>query len=151
MITRATFGRLLPALAVAAAASGAAAAPLDLPMDKPTTVNGIESVCTGIGDDATHNPLWKTYPLKIMLAGKGGQWLSDADVTVTLNGKPVVSVHCGGPWILFKLQPGRYHVAGALEGDTAASNVVVPAKGQGRVVLRFRGEGGSLSPEHKPN
>lgn len=136
MIPRPTIGRLLPAFAVLAAASGAAAAPPALPMDKPTTVDGIEAVCTGIGD-AANNPLWKTYPLKIMLAGKGGEWLTDADVTVTRDGKPVVSVFCGGAWILLKLQPGRYHLDGVIEGHSAATDAVVPAKGQGRAVLRF--------------
>jgi hypothetical protein len=136
MITRATFGRLLPALAVAAAATGAAAASPELPMDKPTTVDGVEAVCTGIGD-AANNPLWKTYPLKIMLAGKGGAWLTDADVTVTRVGKPVVSVFCGGAWILLKLEPGRYHLSGTIEGHSATTDAVVPVKGQGRAVLRF--------------
>lgn len=136
MNLRALFGRLIPALTVAAATS-AAAAPPDLPMDKPTTVNGIEAVCTGIGDEAANNPLWKTFSLKIMLSNRKAEWVSDADVTATLDGKPVVSVHCGGPLIFLKLKAGRYRLTGEYDRYTAETAAVVPAKGQGRAVLRF--------------
>jgi len=151
MMTRATFGRLLPALAVVAAASGAAAASPELPMNRPTMVDGVEAVCTGIGDEAQKNPLWKAYPLKIMLAGKGGQWLTDADITVTRDGEEVVSLFCGGPWILLKLEPGRYRITGEIEGRRAGTDAVVSGKGQGRAILRFPDEGGEITPQNGPN
>ncbi|MDE2181898.1 MAG: hypothetical protein KGJ78_02630 [Alphaproteobacteria bacterium] len=126
----------LQILALVCLAGSPAFAITDLPMDTPTTVGGVELVCTGIGDKAD-DPRWKSYPLKLILAGKAGQYVSDADVTVTSGGKTVSEIHCGGPWILFKLSPGRYHFAGTMEGTTAATDAVVSASKKSLAVLRF--------------
>lgn len=120
-----------------------------IPLNTPTTVNGIEAVCTGIGDEAQRDERWKTYPLKIVLAGKGGQFVADADVTLSQSGKDVVSVHCEGPWVLVKVPAGRYRITGALDGITAETDADAPASGQGRAILRFPNEGGAISVEHK--
>lgn len=125
-----------PAIVAAAFGVTPAFAITDIPMDTPTTIGGVETVCTGIGDKAS-DPRWKTYPLKLIIAGNKGQYLGDADITVSSGGTTLAEMHCGGPWLLFKLQPGRYHFAGKLEGKDAAADAVVPAKGQARAALRF--------------
>ena len=37
----------------------------------PTTINGVEVVCTGVGS-AKDDPRWSAYPVKIVLATTGG-------------------------------------------------------------------------------
>ncbi|MBU6297788.1 MAG: hypothetical protein KGJ79_05880 [Alphaproteobacteria bacterium] len=136
---------LLPALVAFFAAP--AAAQTDLHLDKPVLVNGIESACAGIGDSSEHDPRWNAYPLKIVLAGKDGQYLADADVSLTHGGKTAVSVHCGGPWVLFRPSPGRYRVVGGIGKTTAIATAYVKAGRQARVILRFPNVGGTASPQ----
>ena len=38
----------------------------------PSMVDGVEIVCTGIGQDARSDPRWNAYPLKVVLAGESG-------------------------------------------------------------------------------
>lgn len=146
----------IPVIGMAAAlacATAASAQPADVPMDTPTTIGGVEVVCTGIGDTAQHDPRWAAYPLKIMLAGKNGQWMSDAVVTVARGKSPVVAAHCGGPWLLAKVAAGTYEISGTLddEGTSATTKAVVSGKGQTRAILRFPNAGGSVSPQHPPS
>lgn len=138
------------ALAIALVGASPTLAAPNLPLNAPTPINGIETVCTGIGDDAQHDARWDAYPLKIVFAGKGGQWVTDADVTITQDGKDVLSVHCSGPWLLAKVAAGQYRITGVLEGQSAAANAIAPATGQGRVILRFPNAGGAISPQHQP-
>ncbi len=116
-----------------------------LPPDKPVAVAGVEAVCTGVGSDARDNPLWASYPLKIEVAGQGGQYLGDVRLTLSQGDKTIAAVGCGGPWILFRLRAGRYHVEAQTEGQTASALALVPESGQGRVVLRFPGLGGQIA------
>ena len=45
--------------------------------DMPTTINGVETVCTGVGS-AKDDPRWSSYPVKIVLATSGGANLANA-------------------------------------------------------------------------
>lgn len=110
------------------------------PSDQPITVSGVETVCTGVGSDSREDPRWKAYPLKVEMAAVGGHYLGSETVTVSRGGQPVVKVTCDGPWALFRLPPGRYTVDAVVGSETASSGAVVPASGQGRIVLRFKGE-----------
>jgi len=130
--------------------SGVSAADEDsLPYDTPTMVEGAEAVCTGIGQDSRIDPRWNAYPLKVVLAGEGGQYLGEARLNVAAEGESMMDVRCGGPWVLFKLDPGRYTVTATINGNTAKSTAFVSATGPGRVVLRFPSVGGVVSPEHR--
>jgi hypothetical protein len=121
-----------------------------LPFDTPMMVDGVETVCTGIGQDSRADPRWNAYPLKVVLAGEGGQYLGEAQVNVAAEGETKMDVRCGGPWVLFKLEPGRYTVTAAINGNTAKSTAYVSSTGQGRIVLRFPAVGGAISAEHEP-
>lgn len=118
--------------------------------DTPSQIGTVEAVCTGIGLDARQNPLWQTYPLKIEVAGRGGQYLGDVHVTLSRDNQPIASLICSGPWILFKTTPGRYRVEAWLDGRTASSSAFVPNSGQGRIILRFPDLGGAVPPPTPP-
>jgi len=133
-------------LAVLALAIGAAvgfvwpagADPLE--MDNPTTVNGIETVCTGIGS-AQEDPRWKTYPVRVEFSNGGAQYLAGAHVKLTSGGTELTSFDCSGSWVLFRLKPGTYEVAARLHeqpdaGERSAA-FSPPAAGQTRVVIQF--------------
>jgi hypothetical protein len=113
-------------------------------------VNGIETVCSGVGVSDEDAARWAQYPVKVVVAGKGGQFLGAAAITVTKDGKPVTTVTCPGPWTLLKLPAGRYEVSGNIQGETETGTVYAPATGQGRVILRFLNRGGTVSPQYVP-
>lgn len=129
--------RRVKILALVVAFVPAAALAQSLPIDAPVTVAGIETVCTGIGLDARTDPRWLAYGLKVEIAGPGGAYLADEQVTIRKGGADLISVRCGAPWMLFRLPPGRYAVEARIGGQTASSAAFVPATGQGRIILRF--------------
>ncbi len=139
--------RFLYWAAMALVAGGAAGAPAQaqsfVAMDTPITVNGIETVCTGVGDEAQHDPRWAAYPIRVEFSNDGAQYLSGAHVDLsTAGGKPLAALDCAGSWVLFKLDPGKYRVDATLlynqGGGTKNAAFVAPATGQKRVVLQFK-------------
>lgn len=89
--------------------------------DTPTTVNGVETVCTGVGS-AKDDPRWSSYPIKIVLATTGGANLADAHVTLAKAGKTLVQMECDAPWILFKAPAGHYTATATLIGGSGQSH-----------------------------
>lgn len=124
--------------------AGAAAAQQGqpMPMDTPTTIGGIDTVCTGIGQEAQSDPRWQAYPVRIEFSNGGAQYLSGANVELsTAGGKSLLSVNCPGSWVLFKLQSGSYKVTASLTGQgggTSSATFSPPHSGQKRVVLGFK-------------
>jgi hypothetical protein len=132
---RATCTVLLTMLIAAANAQETKAPPF--PLDKPMSMRAIEAVCTGITSDARADPRWAAYPLRIEVVGPGGEFLGDAQVTLSKGDEALAAVNCGGPWVLFKVMPGAYGVSAEVQGVTKTARVNVSGSGQSRVVLRF--------------
>ena len=112
-------------------------------MDNPITIDGVDTVCTGIGDEAQHDPRWSGYPIRIEFSNGGAQYLSGAHVALsTASGKSLAALDCAGSWVLFKLAPGTYRVDATLlynqGGGTRRAVFSPPARGQKRVVLQFK-------------
>ncbi len=131
----------LPMIATACVtilAAGTAMAQVAPQPGVPTMIDGIQTVCTGAGQDSRDNPAWNDYSLKLEFDDANGAYLGDERVTVTGNGHSV-SVHCAGPWVLMMLPDGTYHVSADL-GDRGKqqANVQVP----GRTILSFNMESG---------
>jgi hypothetical protein len=108
-----------------------------LPFDSPVSMRQMEAVCTGIGADSRTDPRWATYPLRIELVGRAGEYLGQATVTLTQNDEAIISARCGGPWLLLRVPPGTYDVTAVVENVSKTSKATVPMSGQGRVVIRF--------------
>src|SRR5258706_4155844 len=64
--------------------------------DTPTTINGVETVCTGVGS-AKDDPRWSQYPIKIVLATTGGANLANAHISLTKGGAEVAGLGCDAP------------------------------------------------------
>lgn len=110
-----------------------------MPMDNPVTLNGIETVCTGIAD-SKDDPRWKAYPVRIEFSNGGAQYLAGAHVELSQGSKELTSLDCDASWVLFKLSPGNYSVTATLLNSTAKpreAKFSPPKTGQKRVVLRF--------------
>src|SRR5215469_4708597 len=110
-----------------------------MPMDNPVTLNGIETVCTGIAD-SKDDPRWKTYPVRIEFSNGGAQYLAGAHVALSQGSKQLTSLDCSASWVLFKLEPGNYSVTATLLDSNAKPRMAKfspPKTGQKRIVLRF--------------
>jgi hypothetical protein len=127
---------------IAAVLAGSAAVSADeaqkLPPDEPTNVNGLDLVCTGVGEDARNDPRWRAYPVRIEFANADAQYLSDAVLAVsTAEGEALFEVTCDSPWVLAKLQPGKYVLRATYEGIVKTEKFTAPKSGQARFVVRF--------------
>ncbi len=89
--------------------------------DTPATVNGVETVCTGVGS-AKDDPRWAEYPVKIVLATAGGANLANAHITLTKGRQMVMETDCDAPWILIKAPPGSYTATASLIGGSGQSH-----------------------------
>ena len=124
-------------LAASGALSGAIADPIA--MDNPVTLNGIDTVCTGIAD-SKDDPRWTSYPVRIEFSNGGAQYLAGAHVTLSQGGKELVSLDCTASWVLFRLAPGSYSVTATILNSQAmprSATFSPPRSGQRRIVLRF--------------
>jgi hypothetical protein len=139
------FAPVPPAAVLAAGLTAfvpAAQAEGTMPMDTPTTTGGVDTVCTGVGEEA-QDPRWLAYPVRIEFSNGGAQYLSGAHVELTsARGKPIASIDCNAPWVLFRLDPGSYKVTATLMaqpgGGTSSATFTAPKSGQKRVVLDFK-------------
>jgi len=131
----------LAAAAAFALLPGFAASASPVPMDRPIEIDGIETVCTGIGDEAQNDPRWKAYPVRVEFADSTMHYLSGAHVVLKdSGGKTLAALDCAGAWVLFKLQPAKYTVEASLlwqKSQAASAAFEPPAAGQKHVVLRF--------------
>lgn len=91
--------------------------------DTPTNINGVDTVCTGVGS-GKDDPRWKAYPIKIVLATTGGADLANAHITLAKGGQTVVETDCDAPWVLFKAPPGKYTATATLIGGSGQSHSV---------------------------
>jgi len=115
--------------------------------DTPTSINGVETVCTGVGS-AKDDPRWKAYPVKIVLATTGGADLANAHITLTKGGQPVVEIDCDAPWVLFKAPAGQYSATASLiggSGQSRSASFSISGSGQKEVTILFKAPSGPPS------
>jgi hypothetical protein len=102
--------------------------------DQPTTIGGIETVCTGVGS-AKDNPAWNNYPVKLVFANPSGDDLAQEHISVMQGGKPVVETDCDAPWVLMKLPAGQYSVAASVGSRTGNASFSTSGQGQKTVTI----------------
>lgn len=116
-----------------------------MPMDQPVQMNGLETVCTGVGE-TKDDPKWLAYPVRIEFSNGGAQYLSGATVRISEGANTVASLDCAGAWVLLKGAPGNYRVDASIDGSSAkpvSATFRMGAGAQKRIVLRF--------PDFQPN
>ncbi|HVW74923.1 MAG TPA: hypothetical protein VHC39_14905 [Rhizomicrobium sp.] len=105
--------------------------------DTPTSINGIDTVCTGVGS-AKDDPRWKAYPVKIVLATTSGADLANAHVALAKGGQTLVETDCDAPWVLFKAPPGKYTATATLIGGSGHSVSFTSGTVQKEVTILFK-------------
>ena len=133
----------LAILALAAASGPALADPMA--MDTPVQMNGLETVCTGVGE-TKDDPKWLSYPVRIEFSNGGAQYLSGATVRISHGADTVGSLDCPGAWVLLRGAPGEYRVDVTIDNSSAKAVNASFRMGSGpqkRIVLRF--------PDFQPN
>lgn len=133
----------LAILALAAASGPAFADPMA--MDTPVQMNGLETVCTGVGE-TKDDPKWLSYPVRIEFSNGGAQYLSGATVRISHGAETVGSLDCAGAWVLLRGAPGEYRVDVTIDNSSAKAVDASFRMGSGpqqRIVLRF--------PDFQPN
>jgi len=133
----------LAILALAAASGPALADPMA--MDTPVQMNGLETVCTGVGE-TKDDPKWLSYPVRIEFSNGGAQYLSGATVRISHGAETVGSLDCPGAWVLLRGAPGEYRVDVTIDNSSAKAVNASFRMGSGpqkRIVLRF--------PDFQPN
>ena len=108
------------AVVVSVAAGVAMAWPAFAVQDQPVTINGVESVCTGVGS-AKDNPAWSGYPVKLTFNNIAGENEAQEHITITSGGQTVMETDCDAPWLLIKAPAGHYDVHASLPGGRTAS------------------------------
>ena len=101
-------------LVAAAAYSGAALAV----QDTPTNINGVVTVCTGVGS-AKDDPRWAGYPVKLVFANTAGEDLATEHVTLTKGGRTVMATECDAPWLLIQAPAGTYDATATIQGQAS--------------------------------
>jgi hypothetical protein len=107
--------------------------------DQPATINGVQTVCTGVGS-AKDDPRWSAYPVKVVISNATGQNLAAMQVSLSMNGKPVVQTTCDAPWILFQVPAGHYKATATMAtapGTTRSADFTTSGKGQQEVNISF--------------
>jgi hypothetical protein len=105
--------------------------------DEEKTYQGVRYVCTGVGQERD-DPRWSAFPAKVMLTTQSGAYVADGQITIEdAAGKRVLETTCDAPWLLAQLAPGRYQVTAKVDRYIQKGTLIVPAKGQAAVTLRF--------------
>ncbi|RQP27053.1 carboxypeptidase regulatory-like domain-containing protein [Burkholderia ubonensis] len=101
------------------------------PSPVPIERGGIVYVTGGIGaDDAnSFHEVAPRYNLRITLASRTGEYLSDVDITITSGTTPILDVQTAGPFLFARVPPGRYTVLARGGNALEVRHVVVPARG----------------------
>lgn len=109
--------------------------------------HGVAYVSGGIGSDearqmermASQWPLALEFAVKDRADPKGAAFAADVAVSIQdAHGHTVLDgVHTDGPFLLARVQPGRYRVSADYAGRTITREVTVPAHGPGRAVFEW--------------
>jgi len=112
-----------------------------VPLNKPVTLAGVRTVCTGIGYRQENNPRWDKYPVRIEFTDAKGAYTAGAHVAVLQpGGNRLVQFTCPGSWALLSLQPGAYTVTARIghgPGSLQTAAFTAPESGRKSVILRF--------------
>ena len=121
--------------------AAASAAVHNLPVDRSTSVMGVKIACTGIGRREENETRWRYYPVKLEAVGGYGQHLEDEEITLqSPNHAEPLHIKCNAPWVLMRLEPGRYQATVSLPNAPAQQvSFAVPREGQLDVIVQFPG------------
>lgn len=104
----------------------------------PAKAADIQSLCSGIGEEAAAEAAAFKHTLKLVYAEPNGDYLGGVTTEVSKDGQPVLTETCPGPWLLIDLPSGAYQISSTLDGQTKSSTVRVTGSAR-EAVVRFSG------------
>ena len=126
-------------LLIAGGAANQAVAEGNVLPSEQNEYQGIPYVSGGVGIDARErlDVIGKNYSLKLVFAGKSGEYVADIKVEISDSiGKKVLNAVSEGPWFFSKLPPGKYTVTVTMMGKEKKQRVNI-GKNQKQTTLRF--------------
>jgi len=86
---------------------------------------GVEYINGGAGTEARDAiaAVQSRFPLRIVLSGKGGEYLVADSLSVRDGTREVLTVRNAGPLVMMNLPPGRYTVEASYLGKTHSTTV----------------------------
>lgn len=98
---------------------------------QPQAYNHIKVVSGGVTLDeaAAVKRMAPSYPLRVVLSGRGGDYYIAQTMTVSQGGRVLAEIADAGPWLLIDLPPGRYTLRGRFEGLAMSRDVTVTGAG----------------------
>ena len=116
------------------------------PLPQEQTQGSVRFLTGGVGTDeakAVQKEIPR-YPLALEFVGKTkpkNEFLADVAVTITdREGRIVLDTVSDGPYLLVKLEPGKYRIAAVQYGETKNRSVEVTAKGSKRVMFEWKAD-----------
>jgi hypothetical protein len=109
-----------------------------LPVEQ-SEYQGIPYVSGGVGSEEREqfDAIGKNYSIKLVFAGKSGEYVEDIKVEILDSiGKKVLNAVSEGPWFFSKLPPGKYTVTVTRMGKEKQKKVTI-GKNQKQTTLRF--------------
>ena len=126
-------------LLITGGAANQAAAEENVLSIEQSEYQGIPYVSGGVGLDEREqfDAIGKNYNLKLVFAGKRGEYTADVRVEILDRiGKKVLDAVADGPWFFSKLPPGKYTVTVTMMGKEKQQRVNI-GKNQKQTTLRF--------------
>ncbi|KVD79398.1 carboxypeptidase regulator [Burkholderia sp. ABCPW 14] len=133
--------KYLIAAALAFGLAGAASAQPGLPDAQQQ--GDVSFVSGGVGQDEStaFQRSESSWPLALRFTGAGGEYLADVHVSVLdAHGGEVLKTDARGPYMLVRLQPGRYTVHASYNGNEQTHAVTVPAKGGVKAAFSWKAQ-----------
>ena len=91
---------------------------------------------TGVGLEERETKI-SGYQAKLIFANPKGEYLADVNVRIR-RGSKEKAIHCEGPWLLIKGEPGRYEVITTVGKLVAKRNILLPKKGMKGYLFHLR-------------
>ena len=122
------FRLLIPPTIAASLAASIVAAPALAATDPAMRQGGVAYTSGGISEEdrETLDATAKAFNLKLVLATKGGAYLSDVGVVVNDDrGQRIIDAKSDGPWFYAKLPSGRYSIEASANGTVVRKAVTL--------------------------
>ena len=127
-LSKPAFVRAVIVVALALACLAAAPRAVARAEEVARAPSGVMYVSGGIGTDAVDllKSMQRDFNLKMVLADKAGEYLSDVRVTITdIGGRVLLDAVTEGPLLMAKLPAGRYRVDATFDGRPKRQNIAV--------------------------
>lgn len=113
----------------------------EVPLPAARQWGEVSYITGGIGSDeaGAFRAAAAQYNLRLTLSAESGEFFANVKVSLLdAQGNSVVDAVSDGPYLFFKVPPGKYQVRADNQGQVQTRNVVVRAKSGSELYLRWK-------------